>query len=77
LECFNKVLLAKQSWRLLHYPNTLVALIFKEKYYPWENFLEFRLGIKPSYAWRSIWNGQVLPKAGLIWRVGDGASIKI
>jgi hypothetical protein len=54
-----------------------VALIFKEKYYPWENFLEFRLGIKPSYAWRSIWNGQVLPKAGLIWRVGDGVSIKI
>lgn len=32
-ECFNKALLAKQGWCLVQRLDTLVALIFKEKYY--------------------------------------------
>lgn len=54
LECFNMALLAKQGWRLLHNPDTLVAKIIKEKYYPDGTFLESNLGWKPSYAWRSV-----------------------
>jgi hypothetical protein len=77
LENFNLALLAKQGWRLLQNPNSLVAKVFKEKYYPGENFLEAGLGYRPSYAWRSIWNARKLLKKGLIWRVGDGTSIKI
>jgi hypothetical protein len=33
LDCFNMALLAKQGWRLLQQPETLVARVFREKYY--------------------------------------------
>ena len=54
-----------------------MAQIFKEKYYKGESFLNSRLGRRPSYAWRSIWNAKKLLEEGLVWRVGDGKSIKI
>ena len=50
LELYNLALLAKQGWRLLQQPNTLVATIFREKYYSQGIFLEASLGRKPSYA---------------------------
>jgi hypothetical protein len=77
LESFNLALLAKQGWRLLQQPDTLLGRIYKEKYFPHGNFLESSLGRRPSYAWRSIWNAKKLLQAGLVWRVGDGRSIKI
>jgi ribonuclease HI len=77
LENFNLALLAKQGWRLLQNPTSLVAKIFKEKYHPGEDFLESGLGRRPSFAWRSIWNAKKLLQQGLIWRVGDGSSIHI
>ena len=77
LELFNMALLAKQGWRLLQFPDLLVAKIFKEKYYPHGSFLDSTLGRQPSYAWRSIYNAKNLLTKGLLWRVGDGTSIKI
>jgi hypothetical protein len=77
LEILNLVLLAKQGWRLLQNPETLVAKIFREKYFPNGSFLESNLGWKPSYVWRSIRNSIPLLKEGLVWRVGDGALIRI
>jgi hypothetical protein len=60
LENFNLALLAKQGWRLLQQPESLVAKVFKQKYYPNGNFMDSQLGRNPSYAWRSIWNGKAL-----------------
>jgi ribonuclease HI len=77
LECFNKALLAKQGWRLIQQPDSLVAQIFKEKYYPHGSFLDSTLGKKPSYAWKSIWQAKDFLENGLVWRVGDGSSIRI
>jgi hypothetical protein len=34
LESFNMALLDKQGWRLLQNPNSMVARVLKEKYYP-------------------------------------------
>jgi hypothetical protein len=78
LEAFNLALLAKQGWRILKNPNSLMATILKEKYFPRVSLLEAPLGNKPSsFTWRSIWKSLKLLREGLIWRVGDGCSINL
>jgi hypothetical protein len=77
LHSFNKALLAKQGWRLVQDPNSLVGRIFRAKYYHGVTFLEAKLGSRPSLAWRSILTARELLKDGLQWRVGDGKKIKI
>lgn len=64
LELFNQALLAKQGWRFLTHPQSLVAKIFQEKYYWGRSFLDSNLGRKPSYAWRSIWSSKKLLNEG-------------
>jgi ribonuclease HI len=77
LSCFNKALLAKQSWRLMQNPESLAAKIIKAKYFHRHSFLEAKLGTRPSYAWRSILEGRELFKEGCFWRIGDGKSVSI
>ncbi|XP_042965938.1 uncharacterized protein LOC122299618 [Carya illinoinensis] len=77
LESFNLALLAKQAWRFLQNPRSLVANIFKEKYYRSGSLLEAKLGHRPSYIWRSVWGALNLLKEGLRWRVGNDKSIRI
>jgi hypothetical protein len=43
LRAFNEALLAKQGWRLLINPQSLVARILKAKYYPNKDFLKEKL----------------------------------
>jgi hypothetical protein len=74
---FNKALLAKQGWRIIQQSNSIAAQILQAKYFPTTGFLEAPLGAWPSFAWRSLINSKELLKQGLIWRVGDGRSIKI
>ncbi|XP_042969115.1 uncharacterized protein LOC122301804 [Carya illinoinensis] len=77
LESFNKAMLAKQVWRMLNNPSSLVARVMKEKYFKRENLLEARLGRGPSLIWRSLWSSMSLIKSGLIWQVGRGNKIKV
>lgn len=74
---FNLALLCKQGWRLLNSPETLVARLFKAKYYPTHSFLEANLGSNPSFIWRSILAGKDLLKIGLTRRIGSGSDSKI
>ncbi|KAA3485773.1 reverse transcriptase [Gossypium australe] len=74
---FNISLLAKQGWRLLNCPDSLVAKVFKGKYFPDNNFLEARLGNSSSYVWQSIWATRDVLRKGMIWRVGTGQDISI
>lgn len=77
LVSFNQALLAKQIWRLWKTPDSLTAKIMKAKYYPECSVLEADCGKKPSFVWHSIQSSCDLVKEGLLWRVGNGNTIRI
>ena len=77
VSCFNQALLAKQGWRLLQNPESLVAKVIKARYYKNTDFLNAKVGSSPSFIWRSIlWGRQVLQK-GTRWRIENGEKIQI
>lgn len=40
-------------------------MVFKAKYFLGSNFLEAKLGHRPSYTWKSIWGAKRLLEGGL------------
>lgn len=77
LQASNLAMVAKPGWRLLTNQNSLVAKIFKAKYYPNGDVLKAKLGSNPSYAWRSIYNNLEVICRGTRWRMGNGKMINI
>jgi hypothetical protein len=77
LVIFNKAFLAKQLWRILQNPDSLVAAIMKAKYFPHNNMLDADLGSRPSFAWRSILSSKDIIRSGGIWRIGDGENVSV
>ena len=77
LHAFNLALLAKHGWKFLTKPHTLVAQIYKAKYFPTTNFLEATLGSNPSFTWRSVWMAKSILVRGCRWRVGKGNEINM
>lgn len=77
LTCFNQALLVKQLWWLLKSPDSLTARIMKAKYYSGCSILEAQVGKTSSFAWKSISGSRDLIQEGLIWRIGNGESVKI
>lgn len=77
LVLFNKSLLAKQVWRIICDPSSLVARVFKARYFKHVDIMDAELGYNPSYIWRSLcWSRDVL-LLGLRWRVCNGDAISI
>ena len=77
LQAFNLAMLVKQGWRLISNPNSLVAQIYKVRYYPHGDIFRAKIGSNPSYTWRSIFNGLEVVKRGTRCRVGNGNRIHI
>ncbi|PNY16050.1 ribonuclease H, partial [Trifolium pratense] len=77
LRAFNEALLAKQGWRLITQPNSLVTQILKAKYYPKGDFLTATHKQNMSYTWRSILQASWVIKKGSYWTIGSGQDINI
>lgn len=72
LHDFNLALLAKQLWRLLHHPNSLLSRVLKGRYYRHSSPMEVKSSNSPSYGWRSILAAQDLLREGLRKTIGTG-----
>ncbi|KAL5569243.1 hypothetical protein UlMin_025818 [Ulmus minor] len=70
-------MLGKKVWRLINRPDSLIARVYKAKYYPFSSIWEADASNQSSYTWRSILWGRNLVAARVRWRVGDGSSIMI
>ena len=72
IKVFNQALLAKQGWRFLQNPQSLVRQVFKYKYFPRCGFMEAGVGYHASYAWRSLSSAKGVLRMGLRWPIGNG-----
>jgi hypothetical protein len=77
LFAFNLAMLAKQGWRFIQNPNSLVCRLFKAIYFPTTSFWNAEIGLSPSYAWRSIFHGRDVLCSGIRRHVGDGCTTNI
>ncbi|CAL1352559.1 unnamed protein product [Linum trigynum] len=76
-DLFNVAMLAKQAWKILQDPNSLLARLYKARYHPSSDFLSAPAGCRPSWAWQGVLEGRGLLKRGLRWQVGCGTAIRI
>ena len=72
LHDFNIALLAKQLWRLIQFPNSLLARVLRGRYYNRSSPLEDRKAYSPSYGCCSIMAAKPLLKSGLRKTIGAG-----
>lgn len=77
IEAFNIALVGKQLWRMLTRKDTLMAKVFKGRYFSKSDPLNAPLGSRPSFAWKSIHAAQEMLKQGTRAVVGDGKNIDI
>ncbi|KAK2641181.1 hypothetical protein Ddye_022944 [Dipteronia dyeriana] len=77
LETFNKALLAKQGWRLILKPNSLVARVLKNRYYPASSFMNANKCSLGSMIWNNILWGRGILEVDTRWRIGNGSTVSI
>ena len=76
MRLFNQALLARQTWRLLQFPDSICVRLLKAKYYPNGFLTDTMFSGNASSVWHTIEYGLELLKRGIIWRVGHGAQIR-
>ncbi|KAG7617742.1 putative ribonuclease H domain, reverse transcriptase zinc-binding domain-containing protein [Arabidopsis thaliana] len=77
IEAFNLALLGKQMWRMLSRPESLMAKVFKSRYFHKSDPLNAPLGSRPSFVWKSIHASQEILRQGARAVVGNGEDIII
>uniref|UniRef100_A0A803QK92 RNase H type-1 domain-containing protein n=1 Tax=Cannabis sativa TaxID=3483 RepID=A0A803QK92_CANSA len=69
---FNKALLAKQGWKIIQNPQSMLGSVLKACDFSNGSFLEAKPSGFCSYVWQSILWGKELIRQGLCWRVKLG-----
>ncbi|KAL1191046.1 putative ribonuclease H protein [Cardamine amara subsp. amara] len=77
LEKYNDAMLAKQYWRLIQYPNSLLAQVLKGRYYRKVHPLRAKKPYSPSFGWKSIFSTKDLVQKGTRWCLGSGRDISV
>lgn len=72
LKDFNVTMLNKQAWRIIQNPMSLLARVYKAKYFPRWSFSEAGRGYNPSFIWSSLVETQTVIKRNNRWSVGNG-----
>ena len=58
-------------------PDTIVARLYKAKYFPNSDLLHSNIGHNPSYVWRSLWSAKFVVRGGLKWSIRSGENISV
>ncbi|CAH9130680.1 unnamed protein product [Cuscuta epithymum] len=74
---FNLAMLAKQGWRLITEPRSLMSRVLKARYFPNTDFLNAKLGNNPSFVWRSFFETQEILRNNTRRRVGHGRDVQV
>ncbi|XP_048593215.1 uncharacterized protein LOC106393995 [Brassica napus] len=69
---FNLALLAKQLWRLVQFPDSLVARVLRGRYYRLSSPLRVNPTSSPSYVWTSISAARKLLLLGIRQKIHSG-----
>jgi hypothetical protein len=77
LHAFNLAMIAKQGWNFLTKPHSLVAKLYKARYFLNSSLFESKIGHNPSYAWRGIWQARQILMHGCRWSIGSGTNIRV
>ncbi|XP_048605708.1 uncharacterized protein LOC106424118 [Brassica napus] len=74
---FNLALLAKQLWRLVQFPDSLVARVLRGRYYKMSSPLRVISASNPSYVWSSISAARKLLLTGIRQKIHSGYEVKV
>lgn len=77
LSSFNLALLAKQGWRPMNHPNSLLHKILKEKYFLNCSFMDAVVPSHSSFTWQSLAQARHIIRLGTRWWIGDGSQVNI
>ncbi|KAL0410640.1 UNVERIFIED_CONTAM: putative mitochondrial protein [Sesamum latifolium] len=78
LQSFNLAMLAKQLWRILTNPDSLLSRVLRARYFPNWEVLEAAVGRHPSFTWRSIVASQPVVRGWTVlayWQRSDSESL--
>ncbi|XP_019190337.1 PREDICTED: uncharacterized protein LOC109184754 [Ipomoea nil] len=73
----NLALLGKQAWRLVTRPQSLVARVYKARYFPRCAFFDSKEGSNPSYIWRGLLAVKDVVREGCRRSIGNGLDTTI
>ncbi|XP_050231894.1 uncharacterized protein LOC126680759 [Mercurialis annua] len=77
LEAFNRSILAKQLWKIITCPDSLLAKVYKQRYFKDTSPMEATVPRNASFTWKSIMWAKDIIENGCRWRIGDGVSVQI